>query len=86
MYMKIQMYLLNFQNRVKMLFLHWAVHCSKEKDTTCHHISILVFILLHSPKALWVSETGHEKGDTQQSEEETQSEHQILPSNSQLVV
>lgn len=85
-YMKMQMHLLHIQNRAKIFFLHWTLHCSKEKDTTCHHISILVFILLHSPKALWVSETGHEERGVQEPEEETQSEHWILPPNSKLVV
>lgn len=84
--MKVQMHLLHIQSKAEMLFLHCARHCRKEKDTTCHHISMPVFILLHSPKAFGVSETGHEKGNVQEPEEEIQREHQVLPPNSKLVV
>lgn len=54
-----------------------------------YNLSPHLHACLHSApfsKSIGVSETGHEKGNVQEPEEETQSEHQVLPPNSKLVV
>lgn len=68
-----QKHLLHIQNVVEILFspCHSSV-LRETKQISCHQVSILFFILLHSPKVPVVSKTGHEKWSALHQEEENQ--------------